>query len=229
MTQRAAHGAFILEPHDVKAVLANLIADWATRTGVVIHAAVFMNNHFHLSATPPSASALSMMIGKATQLVSRYINSKQPKGGPNWQSRFYAAPMDPEHAVATARYIERNPVAAGLVQEPWLWPWSTAAFHAGLGKRPKLLTEGTTILGLVPMLWATGVGAEVIRPMAAPVLGGILIADEVIDLLIPVLFYWVRRGRWQAMQQSSSPTGDDSTTLSASNSSERNLETCHVV
>ena len=45
------------------------------------------------------------------------------------------------------------------------------------------------------MLWSTGVGAEVIRPMAAPVLGGILIADEVIDLLLPVLFYHVRKCR----------------------------------
>lgn len=61
--------------------------------------------------------------------------------------------------------------------------------------RPKLLTEATTILGLAPMLWATGVGAEVIRPMAAPVLGGLLIADEVIDLLLPLLFYHVRLRR----------------------------------
>ena len=94
--------------------------------------------------------------------------------------------------------------------------------------RPKLLTEGTTILGLAPMLWATGVGAEVIRPMAAPVLGGILIADEVIDLLLPVLFYWVRRRRWQAAQQSSSPIGEDSTTLGPS-LLERNLKTCSAV
>jgi Cu(I)/Ag(I) efflux system membrane protein CusA/SilA len=64
--------------------------------------------------------------------------------------------------------------------------------------RPKLLTEGTMIIGLGPMLWATGVGAEVIKPMAAPVLGGILIADEVIDLLLPVAFYWVRRRRLEA-------------------------------
>ncbi|HVX11118.1 MAG TPA: efflux RND transporter permease subunit [Pirellulales bacterium] len=61
--------------------------------------------------------------------------------------------------------------------------------------RPKLLTEGTTIIGLAPMLWATGPGAEIIKPMAAPVLGGILLADEVIDLLLPVMFYWVRRWR----------------------------------
>jgi Cu(I)/Ag(I) efflux system membrane protein CusA/SilA len=58
--------------------------------------------------------------------------------------------------------------------------------------RPKLLTEGTVLIGLAPMVWAGGVGAEVIRPMAAPVLGGILIADEVVDLLLPVAFYQVR-------------------------------------
>jgi Cu(I)/Ag(I) efflux system membrane protein CusA/SilA len=49
------------------------------------------------------------------------------------------------------------------------------------------------------MLWSTGVGAEVIRPMAAPVLGGILIADEVIDLLLPVLFYKLRLRRWRRL------------------------------
>ncbi len=66
--------------------------------------------------------------------------------------------------------------------------------------RPKLLTELTTIVGLAPMLWATGVGAEVIRPMAVPVLGGILVADEVIDLFLPVMFYWVRRRRLLALR-----------------------------
>ena len=67
--------------------------------------------------------------------------------------------------------------------------------------RPKLLTEATTILGLAPMLWSDGIGAEVIRPMAAPVLGGILIADEVIDLLLPVLFYQIRVRRWHKIHK----------------------------
>ena len=62
--------------------------------------------------------------------------------------------------------------------------------------RPKLLTEGTTIISLAPMLWASGVGHEVISAMAAPVLGGLLIADEVVDMFIPIRFYWVRRSRW---------------------------------
>jgi len=64
--------------------------------------------------------------------------------------------------------------------------------------RPKLLTEAVIVLGLVPMLWASGTGAEVMRPMAVPVLGGILVADEVIDLAIPVFFAWLRRRRWAA-------------------------------
>ncbi len=63
--------------------------------------------------------------------------------------------------------------------------------------RPKLLTEAVAIVGLAPMLWASGVGAEVMAPMAAPVLGGLLIADEVIDIFLPVLFYHVEARRWK--------------------------------
>ena len=67
--------------------------------------------------------------------------------------------------------------------------------------RPKLLTEGVAIIALAPMLWATGVGAEIIKPMAIPVLGGLLIADEVVDIFLPVRFYWVRRARWLKLHQ----------------------------
>jgi copper/silver efflux system protein len=62
--------------------------------------------------------------------------------------------------------------------------------------RPKLLTEGVAIVALAPMLWSSGVGHEVISAMAAPVLGGLLVSDEVVDLFLPVRFYWVRRYRW---------------------------------
>ena len=63
--------------------------------------------------------------------------------------------------------------------------------------RPKLLTEGAAIISIAPMLWATGVGAEVIRPMAAPVLGGLLVADEVIDVFLPVLYFAVQKKQWR--------------------------------
>ena len=62
--------------------------------------------------------------------------------------------------------------------------------------RPKLLTEGVAIIAVFPMVFAQGVGGEILAPMALPVLGGLLISDEVVDLFLPVRFYWVRRARW---------------------------------
>lgn len=62
--------------------------------------------------------------------------------------------------------------------------------------RPKLLTEGVAIIAIFPMVFAKGVGGEILLPMALPVLGGLLISDEVVDLFLPVRFYWVRRARW---------------------------------
>jgi len=67
--------------------------------------------------------------------------------------------------------------------------------------RPKFLTEATAIVGLAPMLWSHGTGAEVIAPMAAPVMGGLLIADEVIDIFLPVLFYHVEARRWDRLHK----------------------------
>ncbi|MBL9085480.1 MAG: efflux RND transporter permease subunit [Planctomycetales bacterium] len=65
--------------------------------------------------------------------------------------------------------------------------------------RPKLLTEGVAIIAIFPMVFAKGVGGEILAPMALPVLGGLLISDEVVDLFLPVRFYWVRRARWLKM------------------------------
>ena len=67
--------------------------------------------------------------------------------------------------------------------------------------RPKLLTEGVAIMAIFPMVFAKGVGGEILAPMALPVLGGLLISDEVVDLFLPVRFYWVRRTRWLKLQR----------------------------
>ncbi len=69
--------------------------------------------------------------------------------------------------------------------------------------RPKLLTEGVAIIAIFPMVFARGVGGEILAPMALPVLGGLLISDEVVDLFLPVRFYWVRRARWLKLHERS--------------------------
>lgn len=50
--------------------------------------------------------------------------------------------------------------------------------------RPKLLTEGVAIIAIFPMVFASGVGGEILAPMALPVLGGLLVSDEVVDILL---------------------------------------------
>lgn len=70
--------------------------------------------------------------------------------------------------------------------------------------RPKLLTEGVAILAIFPMIYSQGVGSEILAPMALPVLGGLLISDEVVDLFLPVRFFWIRKARWQKLQQRNS-------------------------
>ncbi len=102
-------------------------------------------------------------------------------------------------------YLRASVADAGGLERMTLSELRTAVIDGAVHRlRPKLLTEATIIFGLAPILWSTGVGADIIRPMAAPVLGGILIADEVVDLLIPVVFYAVRRRRWHHKHRSNS-------------------------
>jgi Cu(I)/Ag(I) efflux system membrane protein CusA/SilA len=99
-------------------------------------------------------------------------------------------------------YLREAVAKAGGLKDITLQQLKDAVMTGAVHRlRPKLLTEATIVIGLAPMLWANGTGAEIIKPMAAPVLGGILIADEVIDLLLPVLFYWVRRWRWEKLHR----------------------------
>jgi Cu(I)/Ag(I) efflux system membrane protein CusA/SilA len=60
--------------------------------------------------------------------------------------------------------------------------------------RPKLMTVVTTMVGLVPVLWATGTGADVMKRMAAPMVGG-LVTSFLLELTVyPALFaLWKRR------------------------------------
>lgn len=78
--------------------------------------------------------------------------------------------------------------------------------------RPKLLTEGVAIIAIFPMVFAQSVGGEILAPMALPVLGGLLISDEVVDLFLPVRFYWVRRARWLKLHRQTGSAASEAAT-----------------
>jgi Cu(I)/Ag(I) efflux system membrane protein CusA/SilA len=68
-------------------------------------------------------------------------------------------------------------------------------FFAGLRRRrPAIMTNATTLLSLIPVLWATGRGSEVMQPMVLPVIGG-MVFDVVSLFSVPVFFtwYWERK------------------------------------
>jgi len=57
--------------------------------------------------------------------------------------------------------------------------------------RPKLMTVGTTMLGLIPLLWAQGTGADVMKRIAAPMVGGLISSAFLTLEIIPVIYtYW---------------------------------------
>jgi Cu(I)/Ag(I) efflux system membrane protein CusA/SilA len=58
--------------------------------------------------------------------------------------------------------------------------------------RPKVMTVATVVAGLLPLLWSTRTGAEFMRPLAAPVLGGMLSSLAHVLIVTPVIFTWLR-------------------------------------
>ncbi len=70
--------------------------------------------------------------------------------------------------------------------------------------RPKVMTVSTVVAGLMPIMWSSSAGAEVMRPLAAPVLGGMVSSLLHVLVVTPVIFYWLRA---RYLPASDEPTG----------------------
>jgi Cu(I)/Ag(I) efflux system membrane protein CusA/SilA len=58
--------------------------------------------------------------------------------------------------------------------------------------RPKVMTVSTVVAGLLPIMWSSSVGAEVMKPLATPVLGGMVSSLVHVLVVTPVIFFWIR-------------------------------------
>jgi len=108
----------------------SLLVEWCGRHGVRILAYCLMPNHVHVVVVPPSEDALCRAIGEAHRRYTRRVNFREGWRGHLWQGRFASFVMDEEYLVSAVRYVERNPVKAGLARRAEDWPWSSAAAHA---------------------------------------------------------------------------------------------------
>jgi len=113
---------------DYEAYLA-LMRKWCDARGVEIWAYCLMPNHVHLVAVPETEDGLARAIGEAHKRYTYMINSREHWTGYLWQGRFASFPMDEEYLLAAVRYVELNPVRAGLVERAEQWPWSSASAH----------------------------------------------------------------------------------------------------
>lgn len=71
--------------------------------------------------------------------------------------------------------------------------------------RPKLMTVSVVLASLIPILWETGIGADVVKPIAAPIVGGMITSTIHVLILVPVFFALMKeralkRGKLQPNQ-----------------------------
>ena len=131
---------------EYRRLMASSCKDCAT----AIWAYCLMPNPVHLIMVPSGKDGLRCAVAEAHRSYTRMINFREGWRGHLWQERFHSFVMDEHHLLAAARYVERNPVRAGLCAsaEDRDWPWSSA--HAHLREVDDALVQVRPLLDLVP-------------------------------------------------------------------------------
>lgn len=107
------------------------LAEASASNGLAVHAYVFMTNHVHLLVTPRMPDSLPRVMQSLGRRYVRYVNAAYRRTGTLWEGRYRAAPIDSEaYFLACCRYIELNPVRAGMAAHPRDYPWSSYPAHA---------------------------------------------------------------------------------------------------
>jgi putative transposase len=102
------------------------------RYQVAVHAYVLMTNHIHLLMTPSTESGISRVMQLVGNRYVQYINKKYGRTGTLWEGRHKASLVDAQRYLLTCyRYIEMNPVRAGMVGHPGDYRWSSYRHHVG--------------------------------------------------------------------------------------------------
>ena len=132
VTQRGNRRADVFFDDDDRRRYLFFLARYAERHGLAIWAYCLMPNHVHFVAVPSAAESLGRAFRDAHQAYATWLNRKMHERGHLWQGRFFSCVLDDPHLWAAVRYVERNPVRAGLVERAEDWSWSSAAAHCGM-------------------------------------------------------------------------------------------------
>ena len=119
----------------------DLLAEYAAKGGLAVQAYCLMTNHVHLAVVPQAEASLAAALKPLHTRYTQHVNRTRGVSGPLWQGRFFSCPLDDAHLWAAVRYVERNPVRAGLVERAEDYRWSSAAAHCGTGGLSDLGTD----------------------------------------------------------------------------------------
>ena len=112
--------------HDRQKYL-SLLKEFGARHGVQFWAWCLMTNHVHLVVVPKHDTSLARAIGEAHRRYTLALNVREGVRGHLFQERFHSFPIQTDrHLIAVVRYVERNPVRAGLARQAADYPWSSA-------------------------------------------------------------------------------------------------------
>jgi len=128
------------------------LSDYADRYSLEILAYCLMPNHVHIVAIPRRLDSMANTMRILDKRHSDALNAAFDWAGHLWQGRYFSAALDDAHLWNAVRYVERNPVRAGLVERAEDYLWSSAAFH--LGKRPSKIIKSSTEWGRAVEGWA---------------------------------------------------------------------------
>lgn len=122
----------------------------SAHAGCAIHAYVLMTNHVHLLITPSNAGSPGRMMQMLGRRYVRYFNDRYGRSGTLWEGRCHSTMVDSElYFLACSRYVESNPVRAGLVARPDGYPWSSYRCNAD-GEPDDLVTPHALYIALGP-------------------------------------------------------------------------------
>ena len=148
ITQRGNRHADIFETDDDRLFYLRVLRKYADKHGLSIWAYCLMTNHIHLVAVPKQRLSLGNTCRDAHTVYAMRFNRQTEMTGHVWQGRFYSCPLDESHLWAAVRYVERNPVRAGMVEQAADYKWSSA--HARCtGAADPLLADNFPPFGVI--------------------------------------------------------------------------------
>ena len=138
ITQRGNRGEDVFFDDEDRLIYLEWLADYCQKHAVEIMAYCLMTNHIHLVLRPNSEDGLQHVLKPLHMRYAQRINKAMGWKGHLWQGRFFSSPLDEAYTWSAIRYVERNPLRAGIVDKAEGYRWSSAAAHCGLIETPFL-------------------------------------------------------------------------------------------